>query len=213
MGATQMIAYNPASKLYLRKKKKTWHTTPISEQASGLTESELRKGLACIGKNLEGGWMIMKRSDASKLADIQSCAKSAPVVVKSPVVRKNSVCMRKTPATEASMTMIEAVKTVELLVSQERMQELALRQSQADKAVADIYHYIETTNLNACQGYKAYKRLQAALIERRRIKNEREVAAQIKRLGLLGGDYLTAIAQRSYEPQTDILSQGDALYE
>ena len=213
MSTASMVAYNPSSKLYLRRKKKTWYTTPIAAQASGLSETELRKGLACIGKNLDGGWMIMKKSDADKLANIQASAKAAPIVVKSTVVRKNSPCARKTPPTEGCMTMIDAVKTVELLVSQERVQELALRQSEADKVVSDIYHYIETTNLNACQGYKAYKKLQAALIERRRIKNEQEVVAQIKRLGLLGGDYLTAIAQRSYEPQTDILSVGDSMYE
>lgn len=206
MGATHMIAYNPVSKIYLRRKKKTWYTTPFSEQASALPEAELRKGLACLGKDVSGGWMIMRQEDASKLAGVREATKSAPVVVKQSVVRKNAPCTRKTPQSEGCMSMIQAVKTVELLVSQERLQELALKQSEADKNIADIYHYIETTNLNACQGYKAYKKLQAALIERRRIKNEREVVNQIKRLGLLGGDYLTAIAERSFEPQTDIFS-------
>ncbi len=44
----------------------------------------------------------------------------------------------------------------------------------ADKKRSDVEHYIEFFNLNAAQGYKAYKMLKDILQERREIKNKIE---------------------------------------
>ena len=41
-----------------------------------------------------------------------------------------------------------------------------------DKKILDIQHYIEIYNLNAAEGYKAYKLLKETLEERRKIKDE-----------------------------------------
>lgn len=43
----------------------------------------------------------------------------------------------------------------------------------ADKKISDIEHYVEiSNNLNAAQGYNAYKLLKDVLEERRQIKNQ-----------------------------------------
>lgn len=42
----------------------------------------------------------------------------------------------------------------------------------ADKEINDLYHYIEFSDLNASQGYKAYKMLHDCLTRRRELKDE-----------------------------------------
>ena len=61
-----------------------------------------------------------------------------------------------------------------------RKDELSEKRSTIDKEVADLQHYIEQRNLNACDGYKAYKRLQGILIRRRAIKDEQLVLSIIE---------------------------------
>jgi len=53
-----------------------------------------------------------------------------------------------------------------------RKQELLDLQSEVDKEISDIYHYIELSNLNAYQGWLMYKMLQYRLKRRRVIKDE-----------------------------------------
>ena len=56
-----------------------------------------------------------------------------------------------------------------------RKNELTNQLSLVDKEICDILHYIEFCNLNAAQGYKAYKMLKERRIKRRSIKNELQV--------------------------------------
>lgn len=53
-----------------------------------------------------------------------------------------------------------------------RKEELCKQLSDVDKELSDINHYIEFCNLNAAQGYKAYKMVKDRRIKRRSIKNE-----------------------------------------
>ncbi len=53
-----------------------------------------------------------------------------------------------------------------------RKEELSKQLSDVDKELSDINHYIEFCNLNAAQGYKAYKMVKERRIKRRSIKNE-----------------------------------------
>ncbi len=53
-----------------------------------------------------------------------------------------------------------------------RKEELCKELSKVDKELSDINHYIEFCNLNAAQGYKAYKMVKERRIKRRSIKNE-----------------------------------------
>lgn len=56
-----------------------------------------------------------------------------------------------------------------------RKEELINQLSEVDKELCDINHYIEFCNLNAAQGYKAYKMIKDRRVKRRSIKNELEV--------------------------------------
>ena len=56
-----------------------------------------------------------------------------------------------------------------------RKNELTNQLSLVDKEICDILHYIEFCNLNAAQGYKAYKMLKERRIKRRSIKIELQV--------------------------------------
>ena len=53
-----------------------------------------------------------------------------------------------------------------------RKEELLQQLSDVDKELSDVNHYIEFVNLNAAQGYKAYKMIKERRIKRRSIKNE-----------------------------------------
>ena len=56
-----------------------------------------------------------------------------------------------------------------------RKDDLLSQLSKVDQELSDIDHYIEFVNLNAAQGYKAYKMIKDRRIIRRSIKNELEV--------------------------------------
>lgn len=60
-----------------------------------------------------------------------------------------------------------------------RKEELCKQLSDVDKELTDINHYIEFCNLNAAQGYKAYKMIKERRIKRRIIKNELSIVDAI----------------------------------
>ena len=88
-----------------------------------------------------------------------------------------------------------------------RKEELTNQLSQVDKELSDINHYIEFVNLNAAQGYKAYKMIKDRRIKRRSIKNELNVLSII--LGKKISDSVTdeiqkavsGMDRRTYEPR------------
>lgn len=53
---------------------------------------------------------------------------------------------------------------------------LAAEHSKVEAAITDIYHYIEFTDLNVVDGFKAYKQLQDYLKQRRKIKDAEQLA-------------------------------------
>lgn len=88
-----------------------------------------------------------------------------------------------------------------------RKEKLNNQLSEVDKELCDIYHYIEFCNLNAAQGYKAYKMIKDRRIKRRSIKNELDILGVI--LGKKISDSVTDELQkmisgldgRKYEPR------------
>lgn len=78
-----------------------------------------------------------------------------------------------------------------------------------DRQTQDELHYIEFSRLSAPKGYKAYKRLHEIRVERRRVKNEWQVANMLQ--GKLNQELLVSIHQylaaidglknRCYEPR------------
>jgi hypothetical protein len=63
--------------------------------------------------------------------------------------------------------------------AEERREELSQAMSEIDKEITDIQHYIEFNDMNAYQGWLAYKMLQNRLKKRRKIKNELQVLTQL----------------------------------
>lgn len=88
-----------------------------------------------------------------------------------------------------------------------RKDELVEQLSNVDKELCDIYHYVEFCNLNAAQGYKAYKMIKDRRIRRRSIKNELDVLAIIlgKRISETATDEIqkciAGMDNRTYEPR------------
>ena len=88
-----------------------------------------------------------------------------------------------------------------------RKDELVQQLSKVDQELSDVNHYIEFCNLNAAQGYKAYKMIKDRRIKRRSIKNELQVVDIIlsKKISETATDEIQkAIAgmdQRTYEPR------------
>lgn len=79
--------------------------------------------------------------------------------------------------------------------------------SDIDKEISDVMHYIEFSNLNAAQGYKAFKMIKERRVKRRNIKNELSVVEIIisKKLSELATTEIIKAVERmdnrTYEPR------------
>lgn len=88
-----------------------------------------------------------------------------------------------------------------------RKEELNQQLSNIDKEICDVLHYIEFCNLNAAQGYKAYKMIKDRRIIRRSIKNELNVLNIIlsKKISETATDEINkcvaGMDKRTYEPR------------
>ena len=104
---------------------------------------------------------------------------------------------------------VDKVKGLNGLASEavHRKNELTDQLSIVDKETCDILHYIEFCNLNAAQGYKAYKMLKERRIRRRSIKNELQVLDIIlgKKISETATDEIQKAVEgmdkRKYEPR------------
>lgn len=115
----------------------------------------------------------------------------------------------KVVLTENIQHWVDKVKGLNGLASEavHRKNELTDQLSTVDKEVCDILHYIEFCNLNAAQGYKAYKMLKERRIKRRSIKNELQVLDIIlgKKISETATDEIQKAVEgmdkRKYEPR------------
>lgn len=88
-----------------------------------------------------------------------------------------------------------------------RKDNLLSQLSKIDQELSDIGHYIEFVNLNAAQGYKAYKMIKDRRIIRRSIKNELDVINIIlgKKISETATDEIqkaiSGMDKRVYEPR------------
>lgn len=88
-----------------------------------------------------------------------------------------------------------------------RKDNLLSQLSKVDQELSDINHYIEFCNLNAAQGYKAYKMIKDRRIIRRSIKNELDVLNIIlsKKISETATDEIqkaiSGMDKRKYEPR------------
>lgn len=76
---------------------------------------------------------------------------------------------------------IMKIETLNGLVDEatKRKDELYEKLSDVDQELSDLAHYCEAQNLNAAEGYKAYKMIHDARVRRRSIKNELSVVTII----------------------------------
>ena len=88
-----------------------------------------------------------------------------------------------------------------------RKDNLLSQLSKIDQELSDIDHYIEFVNLNAAQGYKAYRMIKDRRIIRRSIKNELDVLNIIlgKKISETATDEIQKVIygmdKRTYEPR------------
>lgn len=90
---------------------------------------------------------------------------------------------------------VDKVKSYNGLVQEasDRKETLLVELSNIDKQISDLEHEIEFVNKpNACMGYKMFRQLKDALIERRTIKDEIIVVGAIlnSKVGSLTGEYM-----------------------
>ena len=87
----------------------------------------------------------------------------------------------KVMETDVTQEWISSIRGLNGLIQDAKIRKVELTQqlSDVDEQLCDIYHYIEFSKLNACQGYKAAKMIKDKRIARRRIKNELQVLSII----------------------------------
>ena len=87
----------------------------------------------------------------------------------------------KVMETDVTQEWISRIRGLNGLIQDAKIRKVELTQqlSNVDEQLCDIYHYIEFSKLNACQGYKAAKMIKDKRIARRRIKNELQVLSII----------------------------------
>lgn len=188
MGATQMVAFNTSTGHYLRKHNNTWTPTTDPLEASGYPKREMQLAVSAAKKQYPGDWMIVRRQDAIKLAQVRRqnpvAQEDSPVFpsilpeVEHPI---NVDIRNDCPISEGSRQIQQIVSRLEAATSVLRIQELTAQLSDCDKTISDIYHYIEANQLNAAKGYKAYRNLRKVLLRRRSVKNELHIINQFRR--------------------------------
>lgn len=91
--------------------------------------------------------------------------------------------------------------------AEKRKEELLKQLHKLEDEKQDIEHYIEFQNLNAAQGYRAYKELKICRMNRRRVKNEIEVVNTIlgqnikKIIDKEIKDKIELLDKRTYKPR------------
>lgn len=210
MGATQMVAYNTKTGHFLKKHKNTWIPTSNFKEASGYPMREMQLAVSSAKAYYPGDWMIMRRQDADKM---NKGVRQAPIIQEDvPVVSSllpgvehplkvdvRSDC----PSSEGSQEILSLVSRLEAATSALRLQELVAQVGEYDKMVSEIYHYIEANQLNASQGYKAYRNLRKILLRRRAIKNELHIVKQFRSGNLPDSSQIDDFSKRLWSPDIE----------
>jgi len=160
-----------------------------NKQATGIFQSNLSKALKSV-------FRVQKIDDPPKLIK----------QISQETAQKNT---EKVSTAENIQRWIDKIDGLNGLATEalHRKDELVQQLSKVDQELSDVNHYIEFCNLNAAQGYKAYKMIKDRRIKRRSIKNELQVVDIIlsKKISETATDEIQkAIAgmdQRTYEPR------------
>ena len=211
------VAINLTQRVYLRKSKNTWYATTDCTSAYHHSAKKQMENAIEAFKNYgvsTDGWMVVSTQEAARLlprrksVDIllyqenESSSKSKINIKVEPQIQiKPSI----TPATERSLAIIEKIREIQSLMSDDYIAKLSKKMSEADKNVSNVYHQIEYQNFNACEGYKLAKKMQIALRERRSVKNEMAVIQHIHHCGISDLSRIEEIATKAWEPEVDVL--------
>lgn len=160
-----------------------------NKQATGIFQSNLSKALKSV-------FRVQKIDETSKLIK----------QISQETAQKNT---ERVSTAENIQRWIDKIDGLNGLATEalHRKDELVQQLSKVDQELSDVNHYIEFCNLNAAQGYKAYKMIKDRRIKRRSIKNELQVVDIIlsKKISETATDEIKkAIAgmdQRTYEPR------------
>lgn len=160
-----------------------------NKQATGIFQSNLSKALKSV-------FRVQKIDEPSKLIK----------QISQETVQENT---ERVSTAENIQRWINKIDGLNGLATEalHRKDELVQQLSKVDQELSDVNHYIEFCNLNAAQGYKAYKMIKDRRIKRRSIKNELQVVDIIlsKKICETATDEIQkAIAgmdQRTYEPR------------
>lgn len=160
-----------------------------NKQATGIFQSNLSKALKSV-------FRVQKIDEPPKLIK----------QISQETVQENT---EKVSTAENVQRWIDKIEGLNGLATEalHRKDELVQQLSKVDQELSDVNHYIEFCNLNAAQGYKAYKMIKDRRIKRRSIKNELQVVDIIlsKKICETAIDEIQkAIAgmdQRTYEPR------------
>lgn len=160
-----------------------------NKQATGIFQSNLSKALKSV-------FRVQKIDEPSKLIK----------QISQETAQKNT---ERVSTAENIQRWIDKIDGLNGLATEalHRKDELVQQLSKVDQELSDVNHYIEFCNLNAAQGYKAYKMIKDRRIKRRSIKNELQVVDIIlsKKICETATDEIQkAIAgmdQRTYEPR------------
>lgn len=160
-----------------------------NKQATGIFQSNLSKALKSV-------FRVQKIDEPPKLIK----------QISQETVQENT---EKVSTAENVQRWIDKIEGLNGLATEalHRKDELVQQLSKVDQELSDVNHYIEFCNLNAAQGYKAYKMIKDRKIKRRSIKNELQVVDIIlsKKICETATDEIQkAIAgmdQRTYEPR------------
>lgn len=211
------VAINLSQRVYLRKSKNIWYaTTDVTSAYHHSAKRQIEDAVHAMGNHgvpVEG-WMVVSTKEAAKMltrrkaVDIllyQENEKNPKPKIVVNVNNNIKIEPCTIPATEHSLEIIKKVKEMQELISDDYISSLSKKLSEADKRVADVYHQVEYTKFNACDGYKLAKKMQDALRIRRGIKNEMSVMHYIRTCGFPDVSYIEKIATKTWKPEVDVL--------
>lgn len=218
------VAINLSKCVLLRKSKAGWSTT--NNVTAAYCHSAIRQMedtiLALENRGVDmSGWTVVSTQEASRIIPKRKGLDVEFLIEESVPSEKSSLPMARTPMyapivqekrtlpitppSQNALEIIAQVKALKNLINPQYKKLLSSQLSAVDKQIVDIYHYIEVTSFNACQGYKLCKQLQEALIARRQIKNEMAIILHIDQCGIRDVEKLEEFSTRAFEAQKDVL--------
>lgn len=220
MGEIQMVAYNTQTGMFLKKKNNNWTVTEDFGSASGFAKREMQLAVTRAKKTYPGDWMIVRRQDAGKLLRMPQSASASLAELNEAENEEQPVfptllpgiqhptkvdIAHGCPRSEGSEEILSLMNRLEAATSANRLLELQAKVGEYDKMVMEIYHWFEANQLNASQGYKAYKNLRKVLLKRRALKNELHIVQKFRNGKLPDTAEIESSASRLWSPNIDAL--------